>query len=154
VLNLADILKPPHVDLSLGTDDPAQGIEHLARLLQGDPGIVHWEAFHAALQRGGSPVGTHALLSHVRTDQVSTMLMAAGRTPELKSIPTTSIDGSAQAVNFLFVIAVPMTLAADYLRIVGALARSLRNPAIIAALRATRSAAEFVHILCAEAEEM
>jgi mannitol/fructose-specific phosphotransferase system IIA component (Ntr-type) len=154
VLTLADILKPRHVDLALATDDPEQGMDALARRLEGDAGMGNWEAFHAELKLTGKPIGVQSLLSHLRTDHVSAMLMAAGRLPLTESGPDGLAADSAQNVHFLFLIAVPMTLASEYLQIVGALARSLRNPDIVAALRETASPEEFVRILCTEAAAM
>jgi mannitol/fructose-specific phosphotransferase system IIA component (Ntr-type) len=154
VLILPDILKPRHVDLALATNDPAQGFDALARRLEDDVSVTSREAFHAAIKRCGKPIGTQSLLSHIRTDHVSTMLMAAGRMPLDNSAPGIAPVGAVQEVHFLFLIAVPMTLAADYLRMVGALARSLRNPQIVRQLRETASAQDFVRILCAEAAAM
>jgi mannitol/fructose-specific phosphotransferase system IIA component (Ntr-type) len=154
MLTLADILKPRHVDLALGTKDLEQGIESLARRLEGDAGMLNWTAFRAALKQGAKPIGAHSFLSHIRTDHVSTMLMAAGRLSEERPGSGTPANNSVENVHFLFLIAVPMTLASEYLRMVGALARSLRNPAIVAQLRETGSVEDFVRILCAEAEAM
>ena len=152
MLTLTDILKPGHVDLALDTADLEQGIDHLARRLEDDAGMLDYAAFHAALKLGGKPVGEQSLLSHTRTDHVSTMLMAAGRLPAGK--PGTTSSALNEGVHFLFLIAVPKTLANEYLRLVGALARSMRNPAIVAELRETGSTEEFVRILCAETEAL
>ena len=154
MLLLSNILKPSGVDLALEMEDLEQGIECLARRLEGDPGMSNWAGFHAALKLSGKPVGSQSLLSHTRTDHVSTMLMAAGRLPAGKSSPDDVPGASEDGVHFIFLIAVPMTLAAEYLRMVGALARGLRNPDVVAQLRETGSPEEFVRILCAEAEAL
>ncbi len=154
MLTLADILKPRNVDLALPTHDPARGFAELGRLLETDPGMVNRQAFHAALKLCGKPVGTQSLLSHLRTDHVSSMLLAAGRMPRGRpqTAPVPLVDG--HEVRFLFLIVVPMTLAAEYLQMVGALARSLRNPRIDSELWETANPDEFVRILCAEAAEI
>jgi mannitol/fructose-specific phosphotransferase system IIA component (Ntr-type) len=153
MLTLADILKPRHIDLALAPHDLDAEISALAGRLEGDIGMLNWEAFHAALKLGGKPIGTQSILSHVRTDHVSTMLMAAGRFADGGVEGPAPVD-SAEKVHFLFLIAVPMTLASEYLQMVGALARSLRNSAIVGQLRETGSPEEFVRILCAEAAAM
>ncbi len=141
MLSLSDILKPRSVDLALGTAEVEAGIEKLAHLLAEDPGMLNWTAFHHELKHAGTPVGDGSILAHLRTDHVSTMMMAAGRLPPIPG------DGP----GFLFLIVVPKTLASEYLRMVGALARSLRNPVLLENLRDTASKEEFVEILCSEA---
>jgi mannitol/fructose-specific phosphotransferase system IIA component (Ntr-type) len=117
--------------------------------------MMRWEAFDAEVKREGKPIGSQSLLSHVRTDHVSAMLLAAGR---IEAAPAAAAAAAADegvgGARFIFLIAVPITLAADYLRIVGALARSLRNPAIIKALQGTERPEDFVCILCDEAAEL
>jgi hypothetical protein len=152
VLALSDILRPAQVDLALATLEPEKALHALSRLLQGAPGMMHWEAFDAEVKRDGKPIGSQSLLSHVRTDHVSAMLLAAGRIEaDPAAAALAAADEGVGGARFIFLIAVPITLAAEYLRIVGALARSLRDPAIIKALQKTRSAEDFVRILCDEA---
>jgi hypothetical protein len=149
MLTLPDILRGQQVDLALSTHETDKALHALSRLLQGAPGMMRWDAFDAEVKRDGKLIGSQSLLSHVRTDHVSAMLLAAGR---IEADPAAAASAAADAgvggARFIFLIAVPNTFAADYLRIVGALARSLRNPAIIKALQQTGSPDDFVRILC------
>ena len=153
MLTLADILKPRHVDLALDEVDSAGAIDKLARRLEGDPGMSNWAAFQAELKHSGKPIGDHAILVHVRTDHVSAMLMAAGRRRSAFG-GESELAADLETWRFVFLVAVPNTLASEYLRLVGALARILRNPVIVSAITDTVSPEEFVQILCAEAASM
>jgi PTS system nitrogen regulatory IIA component len=55
--------------------------------------------------------------------------------------------GSAEPVRYLFCIGVQIALAADYLRIVGLLARIVKNPASEERLRTSVTGLEFVQAL-------
>ena len=72
------------------------------------------------------------------------MVMSVGR----NIIPTAaSGEYLAPTVQYTFVIGVPITLASDYLRIIGALARIFKDPATEARLRIATTPGEFLAVL-------
>jgi mannitol/fructose-specific phosphotransferase system IIA component (Ntr-type) len=143
---IADILHPQDIDLELKTANQEEAINHVASLLKEDERIIDWNAFYKGLRSAEPCVaaagGTEICIPHTRTDSVTGMVMSAGRAP--KGIP---VKGTDVPVHFVFVIGVPLALAADYLRIIGALARIFKDPAAKRALRQAPAAAEFLHLL-------
>jgi len=70
------------------------------------------------------------------------MVMAAGR-----STRGIAVRGVEAPIHFVFVIGVPLALAADYLRIIGALARIFKDDGAKERLRGAKTAEEFVQML-------
>jgi mannitol/fructose-specific phosphotransferase system IIA component (Ntr-type) len=68
------------------------------------------------------------------------MVMSVGRS-ELNT------ETGSRVIQYTFVIGVPIALASDYLRIIGALARIFKDPATEARLRTVDSARDFLAIL-------
>ena len=68
--------------------------------------------------------------------------MAIGR-----SIEGLRFEGCVAPVRYIFCIGVPKALATDYVRIVGLLARILKQPKTEAALRDAKSPEEFINQL-------
>ena len=69
-------------------------------------------------------------IPHARTNAVSSMIMSIGRSTEGIAVP-----GREMRIHYIFAVGVPTAWAADYLRIVGALARMFKNPKAEAQLR-------------------
>jgi mannitol/fructose-specific phosphotransferase system IIA component (Ntr-type) len=86
--------------------------------------------------------GTEICIPHTRTGSVTGMVMSAGR-----SRNGIVVRDAELPVHFVFVIGVPVALAADYLRIIGALARIFKEPAAKDGLRQAKTADEFLELL-------
>ncbi|MGC3988486.1 MAG: PTS sugar transporter subunit IIA [Chthoniobacteraceae bacterium] len=147
MITLSDVLTPKFVDLSVKASNAQEAILHIASLLKGDDRVLDWaKLYDGVLQRNPCVSGGgdfEISIPHARTDAVSTMVMAVGRSTS-GMLP----DGTPR-VHYIFVIGVPVPMAADYLRIVGALARIFRDPAGEKKLRAMTDPAEFIHYLVA-----
>jgi mannitol/fructose-specific phosphotransferase system IIA component (Ntr-type) len=146
MITISDILHPQDIDLELKTTNQEEAINHVASLLREDERVNDWNAFYKGLGSQQPCVaaagGTELCIPHTRTDSVTGMVMSAGRSS--KGIP---VKGTQIPVHFVFVIGVPLALAADYLRIIGALARIFKDPAARNGLRHAKSAEEFLHLL-------
>lgn len=140
---IAGTLKPKHVDLSMGPVTVEAATLHVAALLKTDPRILDWTQFyHGVRSRVPCIAETQdfeILIPHARTESVNDMVMGAGRMK--------TAAGDAGRVRYVFVIGVPQRLAADYLRVIGAIARILRDPAAERELRAIATAEDFVSAL-------
>jgi mannitol/fructose-specific phosphotransferase system IIA component (Ntr-type) len=140
VITLRDILRVEHVDLGLGAMAQASAVQQVLGLLRGDERVVDWGRLTAAISAkatvAAEGAGFEICIPHARTDAVNAMVMGVGR---CESVPGKT--------TYLFVIGVPVALAADYLRIIGALARTFRDGVTEGKLRATDDAAEFVRLL-------
>jgi len=148
MITIADILHPEDIDLDLKMANQEEAINYVAALLREDDRVKDWGAFYNGLASKQPCVaaagGTEICIPHTRTDSVTGMVMSAGRSKNgitVKDAPT--------PVHFIFVIGVPIALAADYLRIIGALARIFKAPVSREMLRNAASTEEFLEILAA-----
>jgi mannitol/fructose-specific phosphotransferase system IIA component (Ntr-type) len=150
MITIADILLPSDIDLDVKMTNRQEAINHVAALLKEDDRVNDWSAFYAGLASKQPCVaaagGSEICIPHARTDGVSTMVMSAGR-----STKGIVIEEAGTRVHFIFVIGVPVALAADYLRIIGALARMFKNPLTKEHLWQAKGPEEFLRLL-AEAE--
>ena len=152
MITIGDILSPKHILLDLASRTQAQAIAKVAELLESDSRVNDWARFDAGLLPGSACMsndsGSGICIAHVRTNAVNAMIMAAGRSAE--GIP--AADGTC--IRLVFVIGVPVALASDYLRIIGALARIFRTAKGDAALLEAQTAEEFLETLCTLEMEM
>jgi len=146
MITIPDILTPRQVLLELAATTAEAAILEVAQQLRGNDRVLDWGKFVDALRTGSSCVsnenGYGICIPHARTPHVGSMVMAAGRSQKGVFFPEPGIQ-----VHYLFVIGVPAALAADYLRIIGALARTFRSPKSEAALREAETKEEFIRLL-------
>ncbi len=123
---ISKILKPEHIKLDLQATQRIEGIREAASLLTTHPDVSNYQSFYNELlarERVESTcLESGVAFPHARTDHVNNMVLAAGR-----SVEGIWFDNSNQKVNFLFVIGTPKRMVADYLTIVGSLARLLKD---------------------------
>jgi mannitol/fructose-specific phosphotransferase system IIA component (Ntr-type) len=147
MIRIADTLEADRVRLNLPSQPGPAAIDEIAGLLRNAPEVLDWDELHDALPRS-SPCLVEAggefgvCLPHARTDAVSGMVMAVGR-----SLEGIHFDGCIAPVRYIFCIGVPKAWASDYLRIVGLLARILKQPKTESALRDAGSPEDFIHQL-------
>lgn len=153
MITIGDILSPKHILLDLATDTKTKAISKVAEMLETDERMNDWERFYTSLIPGTSCMandsGSGICIAHVRTDAVNGMIMAAGR-----SIDGVPFEENGMHVRLVFVIGVPVALASDYLRIIGALARIFRTEKGEAALLNAQTREEFLETLCTLEMEM
>ena len=116
-------------------------------MVKTSPEVLDWESLlkgvHASAPCLPEPSGGFALcIPHTRGESVSSMVMSVGRSETGIAFP-----GVELPVRYIFCIAVPRALAADYLRIVGLLARVFKDRQMEGALREAKTAEEFVDVL-------
>lgn len=126
MITIGDILDPEHILLDLAGDPHLRALAKVAELLESDERVNDWESFYKGLIAGGACManenGSGMCIAHVRTRAVNAMIMAVGRSAQGIVFP-----GEEKRVHLIFVIGVPVALASDYLRIIGALARIFRT---------------------------
>lgn len=147
MITVANLLHPEHVTLQLRATEPTAAIDEVATLLKKLPAVLDWNALlkgvHASAPCLPEPGGGFALcIPHTRGPCVNGMVMAVGR-----SEPGIIFPGVALPVRYIFCIAVPRALAADYLRIVGLLARVFKDRDAETELNAAASGSQFVDLL-------
>ena len=144
---IADILAPNRVALDLDSRTPADAMEHVIALLRGDPRVLQWDELHDALVKSGPCLAEKEsefgiCLPHARTEAVTGMVMSAARFGN-----AVLFAGCDRPIRYIYCIAVPITLASDYLRIVGLLARTQRTKSIEARLHTASTPADFIAVL-------
>lgn len=146
MITIADILNIEQIDLDLKSTNQQEAINQVASLLREDDRVTDWGAFYQGLTSIqpclAAADGSEICIPHTRTDSVTGMVMSAGRSQAGIIVP-----GAEWPVHFIFVIGVPVALAADYLRIIGAMTRIFRDKAAKDKLRQTKSTEEFLQLL-------
>ena len=145
MISVSDILHPDHIELDLQATEAKTAIDEVTALLKSNPGVSDWDALYKGVQSSApclpEPGGGFSLcIPHTRGECVSSMVMSVGRSNAGIVFP-----GVALPVRYLFCIGVPRALAADYLRIVGLLARVFKDRAAEEELRGIKAAADFVN---------
>lgn len=147
MITVGTLLRPDHVALDLRATAPVAAIDEVAGLVKSDPAVLEWQALLAGVQASAPCLpepgrGFSLCIPHTRGECVSAMVMSVGRSEAGIVFP-----GVELPVRYVFCIAVPRALAADYLRIVGLLARVFKDSQTEAALRAATTVPEFVELL-------
>lgn len=147
MITIGDILRPGSIELGLKMANREEAIYEVASLLREDERVTDWNTFYTGLTSKDPCVAvteeTRICIPHTRTNAVSSMVMSVGR-----SDAGIEEGGNAGgALHFIFVIGVPVAMAADYLRIIGALARIFKNPKTEKRLREAPRPDEFLRIL-------
>ncbi|MEI9892476.1 MAG: PTS sugar transporter subunit IIA [Chthoniobacter sp.] len=147
MITIGDLLRPDHIALQIRATEPKSAIDEVAALLKSTPAVLDWNALLKGVQASSpclpEPGGGFALcIPHTRGECVSEMVMSVGRSEAGILFPSVELP-----VRYIFCIAVPRALAADYLRIVGLLARVFKDRASEGDLRAVTTGAEFVDLL-------
>lgn len=144
MITIPDTLSPDHVLLDLIVTDPARAIEQLAQVLRNDEHVLDWNVFYEAIRANPpckvadvAPFGI--CIPHARTNAVTGMVLSAARCATRITFPDCD-----KPIRYIFCIGVPMALAADYLRIAGALMRLFTDPEAEAALRTADTPTEFI----------
>jgi PTS system nitrogen regulatory IIA component len=141
MLTIADILRPGQIDLDLPAVGLIEAIHRVASLLRNDPRVSDWQTFHEQLKGGETPIdaadGVHLCLPHARTAAVESLIMSVGKSVR-------GIRHGTHLIRYIFVNGVPVALASDYLRVIGSLARIVRNADWERRLNEAPDAAEFI----------
>ncbi len=145
---LADLLAPDAVLPSLRASSKKQTLQelaqHVAVLVHRDPR----EIFETLLQRerlGSTGVGNGIAIPHGKLAKLEKPIGVFARLE--KPIDFEALDGSS--VDLVFLLLAPEASGADHLKALARVARMLRDPDIVAKLRATRDADAMYTLLTA-----
>ena len=147
MITIADALTPEHVKINLNGGSFEDVLAALFASLKNDERVDDWTALVAGL-RANPPCKVSEVayfgicIPHARTNAVTSMVMSAGRCESPMFLPDCD-----RPIRYFFCIGVPQTMAADYLRIVGALMRLMTDPETEASVRESKTPAEFVSAL-------
>lgn len=144
---LSDSLLAKNIHLSLKASGHHDAFEELLFPLRGDKRVKDWENLRAGLAASlpgeGNPLAPcPILLHHSRSESVSDLVIAAGRSKDGITIP-----GQAERIRLVFVAAIPSALNNEYLRILGAISRVCREKSAMRALMEATDPDSFLGIL-------
>jgi PTS system nitrogen regulatory IIA component len=146
MITIGNTLKRSAIELNVTSETCDAAVAEVASLLEGDDRIRDWDEFFKMVKKKEpSIIAEDALricLPHARTNAVRTMVIATGYSRKGFTVP-----GQSFRVHYVIVIGVPTAMAADYLRIVGALIRILRDPEVEQKLRTSETSDDFLKIL-------
>jgi fructose-specific phosphotransferase system IIA component len=149
--NIAALLRPAAINLNLQSRKKTAALREVAQMLQQVGSISNFDAFFKEiLERervSNTALGHDVAIPHARTEQCSEILIAVGRS--LEGVDFESKDG--QPVRLIFLIGTPKQMVTEYLRVVGNLARLLRQDQLRQDLLAATHSAEFIRLI-AQAE--
>ena len=141
--SLSELLIPAAVMLDLRASDEEEAIRAVTEQLAGNPAVRNAGRLAAdVLEReklSSTALGHGVAFPHARTAEVTDIVVAVGRSAE-----GVVFRGSGERVHFLFVIGTPPDRVAQYLALVGRLARLLKNDAVRAQLLAAATVEEFL----------
>jgi mannitol/fructose-specific phosphotransferase system IIA component (Ntr-type) len=148
---IAGLLDPAAIQLNLQATDKVGALREVAGLLAQKHCIGKFDVFfQEILERervSNTALGHDIAIPHARTDQCSEIVVAVGRSA--RGIPFEAKD--SQPVRLIFLIGTPKAMVTEYLRVVGNLARLLRQDQLRQALLAAPDPATFIQLI-AQAE--
>ncbi|MBV9104546.1 MAG: PTS sugar transporter subunit IIA [Verrucomicrobia bacterium] len=144
MIRIRGALLPEHVLLGLIAQTREGALQLLCESLRSDTRISDWESFLRDLRKyeaaGKVNLQYSLTLRHIRTSAVTGMLMAFGRLTR----PLQEQDGPLQ---FVVLVGIPLTMDADYLRLVGTLMRVFRSEKLRGTMLRAQNPLEVIHIL-------
>lgn len=146
MIPILDVLFPDDINLALASEVKSAAILEVLSLLNGDPRILDFEAFCRAVETRNAPAinvhGTGICIAHGRTDTVSSLVLAAGR-----SDIGISCCEMNERIRLLFVVGIPTAFDNEYLRTVGAIVRACNHTTTLRVLLETKDPIECLNQL-------
>jgi len=141
MIALEDALTVRNIALDVEVKDAAEAVAKAVGLLKNDVQMLDWDAFAKAVvdreKSSGTSVGGGLMLPHGRGEFVRELAMSFLR---LRA----PLQMGGEEVRFVIAVAVPSSMAAEYLRLVGALARVFRDAKAQAKLGSFGTSAELL----------
>jgi mannitol/fructose-specific phosphotransferase system IIA component (Ntr-type) len=150
-LRISQLLDPSRVLLDVRSKRRTYAISEVAKQLDGLPQVPNYVGFYSELlareRLDTTCIGHEVALPHARTDHAVDIVMAAGR-----SNAGVLFENCNQVVRLMFVLATPKSRAQDYLVVVGALCRLLKDGDVRKALLEANSPEAFIDAIVAAEE--
>ena len=125
---ITSLLDPKRITLAVQSTRRTGALNEVARLLEGHPDVANFAGFYDELlardRLDTTCLGNAVALPHARTEHVKKIVLAVGRSDA--GIP---FDAKGEIVRLFFVLGTPKTKPGDYLAVVSALCKILKDPA-------------------------
>ena len=126
-LRLSQYLDPSCILLQVKNRRRPDALAEVADLLRTHPDVTSFEGFYEDLlsrdRLASTSIGHGVSLPHSRTSHVRRIVVAVGRSD--RGLP----DDSGPPLRLLFILGTPRSEPGDYLMLVGALCRLIKEPA-------------------------
>ena len=140
---LSKLLDPTRITLAVQSNKRTTAINEVARLLESHPDVVNFQSFYNELlareRLDTTCLGNEIALPHARTEHVKKIVLAVGRSTE-----GVLFENSNQTVKLMFVLGTPKNNPTDYLILVGALCRLIKDASSRDALLAAPTPEDFI----------
>jgi len=150
---LSKLLDPARITLTVHSTKRTAALNEVARLLEGHPDIGDFQAFYNELlareRLDTTCLGNELALPHARTEHVKKIVLAVGRSTE-----GVFFENGNQTVKLLFVLGTPRGNPTDYLMVVSALCKVLKDAANRDALMNAATPDDFIQILTAAEDKL
>ena len=145
---ITSLLAPARIALGVTAAKRTAALHDIARLLDGHPEVANFAGFYDELlardRLDTTSLGNGIALPHARTEHVKKIVLAVGRSDA--GIP---FDDKGEIVKLVFVLGTPKSKPGDYLAVVSALCKLLRDPADRNAMLAAPTPEAFIATLAA-----
>jgi len=140
---LSKLLDPARITLAVQSTKRTNAINEVAKLLESHPDVANFQGFYNELlareRLDTTCLGNEIALPHARTEHVRKIVLAVGRSTE-----GVLFENSNQMVKLMFVLGTPKNNPTDYLILVGALCRLIKDAASRDALMAAPTPEAFI----------
>ncbi|HVZ63980.1 MAG TPA: PTS sugar transporter subunit IIA [Lacunisphaera sp.] len=140
---LSSLLVPERIVLAVQSTKRTVALQEIARRLEHDPNVANFQGFYNELlareRVDTTCLGNEVALPHARTEHVKKIVLAVGRSEQ-----GVYFENSNQTVKLLFVLGTPKNNPTDYLILVGALCRLIKEESSRAALLAAPTPEAFI----------
>lgn len=140
---LSKLLDPARILLSVQSTKRTAALNEVARLLETHPDVGNYSGFYNELlareRVDTTCLGNEIALPHARTEHVKKIVLAVGRNDA-----GVFFENSNQTVKLLFVLGTPKSNPTDYLILVGALCRLIKDASSREALLAAPTPKAFI----------
>ncbi|PTX91716.1 PTS sugar transporter subunit IIA [Opitutus sp. ER46] len=145
---ITTLLDPARILLRLESTKRTAALHEIASVLEGHPDVANHRGFYDELlardRLDTTSLGNGVALPHARTEHVKKIVMAVGRSES--GIP---FEANGETVRLFFMLGTPKTKPGDYLAVVSALCKLLRDPADRQALLNAATPQEFIDAVSA-----
>lgn len=143
ITRLSKLLDPARISLSVQSTKRTAAINEVARLLETHPDVANFQHFYNELlareRLDTTCLGNEVALPHARTEHVKKIVLAVGRSTE-----GIHFENCNQTVRLMFVLGTPKNNPTDYLILVGALCRLIKDASSREALMAAATPEAFI----------
>lgn len=145
---ITSLLDPTRISLQVQSTRRTAALNEIAKQLEGHPDVANFSAFYDELlardRLDTTCLGNGVALPHARTEHVKKIVLAVGRAET--GIP---FDDKGEIVRLFFVLGTPKTKPGDYLAVVSALCKILKDPLDRASFLNAKTPEEFIGAIAA-----